>query len=276
LLGRNGSGKSTLIRILLGILDPTRGSATVLGNDCRQMFTETRGRIGYIAEGHPLIDWMRVRELQAFQKSFYPRWNTRIFEAVIDHFAIDPSARARQLSHGQRAGVSLALAMAPQPELLVMDDPAMGLDPVARRTLLEGMILMTRDAGHTIFFSSHVLDDVERVADQVAILDRNTLRVACPVETFRERVTRVVLSFPSGPPRLPPIPGLLRAQRERDRIALTLANYGPDTRKVIDKLGIVGIEESALSLEDAAIAYLGERGERSSLLAATQMAGEVS
>jgi ABC-2 type transport system ATP-binding protein len=187
---------------------------------------------------------------------------------VIDHFSIDPAARAKHLSHGQRAGVSLALAMAPQPELLVMDDPAMGLDPVARRTLLEGMILMTRDAGHTIFFSSHVLEDVERVADHVAILDRSTLRVACPVATFQQRVKKLIVSFIGEPPLLPPIPGLLRARRDARELTLTIANYGPDTRKAVELMGGVGVEEAAVSLEDAAIAYLGERGERVSLLTA--------
>jgi ABC-2 type transport system ATP-binding protein len=217
-----------------------------------------------------------VRDLQSFQKSFYPRWDDRIFATVIDHFSIDPAARAGHLSHGQRAGVSLALAMAPQPELLVMDDPAMGLDPVARRTLLEGMILMTRDAGHTIFFSSHVLDDVSRVADQVAILDQSTLRVACPVETFQERCKRLTLSFAGEPPRLPPIPGLLRARRDRHEIVLTVANLGPEARHVIAQLGSMHVEESTLSLEDAAIAYLGERGERLSLLAACEQPGVAS
>src|SRR5258708_7279369 len=190
LLGRNGSGKSTIIRMLLGLLEPTRGSAKVLGEDCRHLSPAARGRIGYVAEGHPLIDWMRVGDLESFQKSFYPKWDGRMFAAVLDQFALPAGARAGPLSRGQRAGLSLALTLATRPELLVMDDPAMGLDPVARRTLLEAMILVTRDAGHTIFFSSHVLDDVERVADHVAILDQSVLRVSSSVETFRSRVKR--------------------------------------------------------------------------------------
>jgi len=277
LLGRNGSGKSTLIRMLLGLLEPTRGAATVLGEDCRRLSPATRGRIGYVAESHPLIDWMRVRDLESFQKSFYspPQWNGRMFTAVVDHFGLPAKARAGKLSRGQRAGLSLALTLATRPELLVMDDPAMGLDPVARRTLLEAMILVTRNAGHTIFFSSHVLDDVERVADHLAIIDNSVLRVSASVEFFRTRVKRWQLSFAGTPPPLPlaKIPGLLAAHRDANELRLTIANPQPETPQVLASLGALSISELPLSLEDAVIAYLGERGEKPSLLQSTQLEG---
>jgi len=137
LLGRNGSGKTTLVRMLVGMLSPTRGGGTILGDDIRNIQPATRGRIGYIAEGHPLIDWMRVKDLESFQKSFYPDWDGKLFKTIVDHFGLSSTARASTLSRGQRAGVSLALVLSARPELLVMDDPALGLDPVARRTLLE-------------------------------------------------------------------------------------------------------------------------------------------
>jgi ABC-2 type transport system ATP-binding protein len=271
LLGRNGSGKSTIIRMLLGLLEPTRGSATVLGEDCRHLSSAARGRIGYVAEGHPLIDWMRVGDLESFQKSFYPKWDSRMFAAVLDQFALPAGARAGTLSRGQRAGLSLALTLATRAELLIMDDPAMGLDPVARRTLLEAMILVTRSAGHTIFFSSHVLDDVERVADHVAILDQSVLRVSSSVETFRSRVRRLVVRFRGDPPPLPPIPGLLESRRDANELRLTIANPRPDEEQIIESLGAISVEELPLTLEDAVIAYLGHRGETASLLQSTQL-----
>jgi len=273
LLGRNGSGKSTLIRMILGLLEPTRGRAVVLGDDARNIRPATRGRIAYVAEGHPLIDWMRVGQLESFQKSFYPNWNGRLFKNVVDQFSFSAGARAGHLSRGQRAGLSLALALASGPELLVMDDPAMGLDPVARRTLLEAMILMTRDAGHTILFSSHVLDDVERVADHIAILDRSVLRVSCPVEVFRSRVKRLTLSFAAIPPALPVIPGLLEVRREGNELRLILANFSAPAEQIVSTLGAVSADQTPLSLEEAVVAYLGDRGERVSLLQQTQEAG---
>jgi ABC-2 type transport system ATP-binding protein len=275
LLGRNGSGKSTLIRMLMGLLEPTRGSAVVLGDDCRRIQPATRGRIAYVAEGHPLIDWMRVSDLERFQKSFYPNWDDRVFRTVAEHFDLGSDAKASAISRGQRAGLSLALALATRPDLLVMDDPAMGLDPVARRTLLEAMILLTRDAGHTIFFSSHVLDDVERVADHIAIIDRSVLRVSCPVETFRSRVKRLVLDFTGKAPSARNIPGLLEARQEGNQLRLTLANFGPETDRAIAILGANSTTESALTLEDAVIAYLGDRTKQMSLLQQTQETGVI-
>jgi ABC-2 type transport system ATP-binding protein len=274
LLGRNGSGKSTLIRMLMGVLEPTRGAATVLGHDSQHLSPQVLGRIGYIAEGHPLFDWMRVRELGEFQKSFYPgTWDDRTFSAIVDHFHLSPTARAGKLSRGERAGVALALALAPQPELLVLDDPALGLDPVARRTLLEAMILVTRDRGRTILFSSHLLADVERVADRVAILDRSVLRASCSVDTFMSRVKRLLLRFPGPPPSLPPIPGLLQARRDDDNeLRLTIANVDDARMEQLRAMGAVEIEELPISLEDAVIGYLGDRGMQTSLLRETGVA----
>jgi ABC-2 type transport system ATP-binding protein len=270
LLGRNGSGKSTIIRMLMGLLEPTRGMGNVLGDDCTNLSPAVRGRVAYVAEGHPLIDWMRVRDLEAFQKPFYRSWNARTFKAVIDHFELDSSAKAGHLSRGQRAGVSLALAIATEPEVLVMDDPALGLDPVARRTLLEAMILLTRDSGRTIFFTSHVLDDVERVADHVAILDQSILRVSAPVEKLRQRIKQIVLSFADTPPKLPNVPGLLQARREAREMRLVVANYGASTQQLLETISPIQIETSEISLEDIVVAYLGARGEKLSLLQTTQ------
>ncbi len=151
-IGRNGAGKTTTIRMILGLLAPTRGSSTILGYESMALPPEARARIGYIAEGHPVYGWMRVGEYGAFQRGFYNRWNQEIFASVIDYFAIDPRTKAGHLSHGQRAGLHLAMTLAIEPEVLLLDDPATGLDPSARRSLLEAMIYFTRSRERTIFF----------------------------------------------------------------------------------------------------------------------------
>jgi ABC-2 type transport system ATP-binding protein len=266
-IGRNGAGKTTTIRMLLGLLEPTRGSCSILGCDSAALPPETRARIGYMAEGHPVYAWMRVGQYAAFQRGFYRHFNQDLFAAVIDYFAMDPATRAGHLSHGQRAGLHLAMTLAIEPELLVLDDPATGLDPAARRSLLEAMIYFTRSRRRTIFFSSHLLDDVERVADHVAILDYRVLRTCCSVETFRDRVRQFSVRFAAEPPReLPAIPGLLRASRAENELALVVANPDGQTRRLLEGLGAEAVDEQPLSLEDALIAYVGRHGKKNFLL----------
>jgi ABC-2 type transport system ATP-binding protein len=263
-LGRNGSGKTTTIRMLLGLLAPTRGSSTVLGHDSRNLPPEARERIGYMPESHSTYKWWTVRECGDYQSRFYSRWNERIFRSVIGHFKLDPRAKAGDLSRGERAGLSLAITLAPEPELLILDDPALGLDPVARRSLLESMIYVTAGAGRTIFFSSHLLDDVERVADHIAILDRSVLRACCSVETFRSRVRRFVLRYGPGaapPADLSPLPGLLHAQRAPGQLQLTVASADGGIEEKLRALGAAFIEEAPVSFSDAMTGYLGDRGE---------------
>ncbi|HSI11336.1 MAG TPA: ABC transporter ATP-binding protein [Chthoniobacter sp.] len=261
-LGRNGMGKTTSIRILLGLEDPTRGSTRVFGEDSRTLSPETRARIGYLPEGHHVYGWMTVKECGQFQASFFPKWNQDIFEAVITHFRLEPKMKAGHLSRGQRAGLCLAMTLAPEPELLVLDDPALGLDPVARRSLLQSMLYVTRQPNRTILFSSHLLSDVERVADRIAVLDGGTLRADCTVERFRESLRHYVLRFDSTPPPAPSIPGLLESFRTDRELALTFANATPDTEAQLARLQPTGMKPVEMTLEDAFVSYVGERGEK--------------
>ena len=265
-LGRNGSGKSTTIRMLLGLLEPDRGEASLLGCDSRALTPAVRARIGYLTEEHQIYGWMTVREAGSFQAAFHPRWNEKIFRGVIGHFGLDPRAQVKHLSRGMRAGLCLALTLAPDPELLILDDPALGLDAVARRSLIESMIYLTRRADRTIFFSSHHLADVERVADYLAVLDYSVLRACCSLEIFRNSVREVQLLFAGAPPKLPPIPGLLQAFRTENELRVTCVHYNEETERALRALGPLALETVPLGLEDAFIHYLGERGEKSFIL----------
>jgi len=263
-LGRNGSGKTTMIRMLLGLLEPTRGSCSLLGCDSADLPPRVRARVGYLAEGHHVYGWMRVRECGQFQSRFYEHWNSDVFAGVLDYFQLDPEARAASLSRGERAGLCLGLTLAPEPELLVLDDPALGLDPVARRALLEAMVYVTRRADRTIFFSSHLLSDVERVADRIAVIDHGRLSACCSLETFRDRVRRLVVRFAGPAPKLPDIPGLLDSVRSGDEIAVTVV--GEEGEEALRRLGAERIEPVPIDLEEAFISYVGRRGSRSVLL----------
>jgi ABC-2 type transport system ATP-binding protein len=263
LLGRNGVGKSTTIKMLLGLVRPDRGRAVLLGEDSAALTPPTRARIAYLAEGHPLYRWMTIGEMVRFIKAFYRQWNQRLVEQILDHFELSPRKKIRHLSRGQRAQVALALAVAPDPELLILDDPTIGLDTVVRRDFLESMIQIIQRQGRTILLSSHILSDVERVADRIGILVDGVLRVDCPTETFKETVKKVVLEFNGPPPEFPAYAGLVSWRQAGTRLEMVTTRLDDEQRQRIEQLRPRSWEVIDLNLEDAFIEYT--RGPRRSL-----------
>ena len=214
-IGRNGAGKTTAIKMMLGLLKPTAGSAQLLGCDCQQLTPQIRQRIGYVTEGHRLIGWMSIAYLENFQKAFFPRlWDDKLFAEMMEYFGLSKKQKIKHLSNGQRAQVSLALTLAPNPELLIMDDPTLGLDAAIRRQFLEGMIQLIMRQGRTILFSSHILGDVERVADRIIVIDKGSLRANCSLEEFRKAVKKVKFSFADSIPEKIDIDGLLYCRKQ--------------------------------------------------------------
>jgi ABC-2 type transport system ATP-binding protein len=262
-LGRNGAGKSTTIKMLTGMVHPDYGKAFVLGEDVAQLAPATRARIAYLAEGHPLYRWMAVGEMARFARSFYTTWDDRLLEQILDHFALPRRGKIRRLSNGQRAQLSLALAVAPDPELLILDDPTLGLDTVVRREFLESLIQVIQRRGRTILFSSHILGDVERVADRIGILVDGVLRVDCPTDTFKESVRKVVLEFGRTPPDFPGCGGLVSSRQVAASLELVVVGFGESQRQVCESLEPRSIDVLELNLEDAFIEYT--RGPRRSL-----------
>jgi len=258
LLGRNGSGKTTTIRMLLGLLSPTRGRALVLGSDSLDLPPGVRARIGYLAERLRLYDWMRIRQIERFQAATFPKWNREIFHTVGRHFSLKESAGVGTLSRGERLGLCLALTLAAEPELLILDDPAQGLDPVAHRALLEAIVYVTGEEKKTVFLSSHSPADVERVADRIGILDGGVLRAVSPADTFRERVGRWILKFQDPPPQAPDVPGTVKVEfRPENELVVTVADPGPETEALLARLGPVELRRITLTLEEVIVSYLG-------------------
>ncbi len=226
LLGRNGSGKTTALRILLGFLEPHAGQSTVLGRPSLQLRAEDRARIGYVSEDHRLYRLRRVREILDFETGTRPRFDRAFADAAVARCGLPPRLRVVQLSRGQRAQLALIVAVASHPDVLVLDDPALGLDVVMRRELLEVMIDLLADRGLAVLFSSHFLDDVERVADRISILHQGRLLVDADTDQIRRRVQkRAWTPGPGQPAASPPaLPGLLRADRRQLGFELTLVD----------------------------------------------------
>ena len=262
-LGRNGAGKSTTIKMLLGMVQPNSGRAKLLGEDVATLRPETRARVAYLAERHPLYSWMTIAEAVRFTRPFSRTWNGELLEQILDHFELARRAKIRRLSNGQRAQVSLALAVAPDPELLILDDPTLGLDTVVRRDFLESMIQIIQRRGRTIFFSSHILGDVERVADRIGIIDNGVLRVDCPTDHFKQSVRKVVLEFDKAPPECPSCEGLVSARPVGNRLELVIAGFNDRHHQLVESLEPRDKEVLELNLEDAFVEYT--RGQRRSL-----------
>ena len=212
-VGANGAGKSTLFRVLLGFLPPSAGQARILGRDSQRLTPQDRGRIGFVNEEHTLPGWMRVSAVIAMQRHHYPRWNQRAFDEVIGHYHVLPEQKVGQLSRGERAGLNLALALAQGPELLVLDEPTLGLDVVAKRAFLESLLYSNAAQDCTVIYCSHQMEEVERVADNLVILERGRLVNMSAPDDFCARVSHWVADIPFKGPEPASVPGLLERQR---------------------------------------------------------------
>jgi ABC-2 type transport system ATP-binding protein len=263
LLGRNGAGKSTTIKMLAGMVAPDYGSIELLGENIDSISQQTRARIAYMAEGHPLYNWMTIAEVARFTRSFYPHWNSVLYEQIIDHFGLSRKQKYGRLSKGQQAQVSLAVAVAPEPDLLILDDPTLGLDTVVRREFLESLIQIIQQQGRTVLFSSHILGDVERVANRIGIMVDGVLRVDCPTDTFRDSIRKITAEFSQTPPDFPGCTGMVNWRTAGMQLEIVVIGWGEEQEAVLQSLEPRWFDVTAMNLEDAFIEYT--RGPKRSL-----------
>jgi ABC-2 type transport system ATP-binding protein len=186
LVGANGAGKTTLIKHILGLLRAERGSVRVFGLDPVANPVAVLSRIGYLSEENDLPGWMRVDELIRYSRAFYPGWDDAYAEELRQAFALDTATKISTLSKGQKARAGLLVALAHRPELLVLDEPSSGLDPIVRRDILGAVIRTIADEGRTVLFSSHLLQEVEQVADHVTMIHKGTVALSAPLEAIRD------------------------------------------------------------------------------------------
>ncbi len=263
MLGRNGAGKSSLVRCILGQLRPARGNVEVLGENVWNRRTALMDRVGIVGEEPDAPPEMRVSELGWFSSRLYSRWRQNAFDERIGRFGIAPKSRFGELSKGQKKQVSLALALATSPELLILDDPTLGLDVVARKSLFEEVIADMADHGITVLITTHDLAAIESIADRIGVLRDGRLVLDEEVETLKARFRRI--RFASQPITLSR--GALETAKVRQWGSGTEAivtNYDDLAfERFRGETGIGPAEVSAMSLEEIFVAVAGENGERS-------------
>jgi ABC-2 type transport system ATP-binding protein len=252
-LGRNGAGKTTTIRMLLGLLKPDAGEVRVLGLDPRKSGVEIRRRVGYVAEDPVLFGWMRVKQLMSFMSPFYPTWDPAWAKQLADRFELPMDSRFKHLSKGQGVRVALLLALAHRPELVILDDPTLGLDPIMRKEFLRDLVTYLQGEQVSVFFSSHLLYEIEPVADSVVILDRGRIVRQAATEDLREQVKRLIAPL-AAEPFLRQLPGLLDLSVAGRQVTAVVSDIASVRPMLVN--APVPISEIDLNLDEIFEAYV--------------------
>jgi ABC-2 type transport system ATP-binding protein len=259
LLGRNGAGKTTALRCLVGLERADAGSLTVLDRDPQKLDVATRQRLTFLSEQGVPFPAATIDALLRLCTPLYPDWNRALELQVLTRFNIDPRRRLRDLSLGQQRAVGLVLAICPQPELLVLDEPAANLDAVARREFMEIILGLVGQGDRTVIFSSHILSDVERIADRVAILDRGRLLIESSLDDLKDQVRRLRLVFDRPPPDDLVVPGFLAIRRTGREVLVTVRNYEDGlAERLAAALGASSVDAQRIGLEELFIDLVGD------------------
>lgn len=261
-LGPNGAGKTTTIKLLMGLLRASAGRVSVLNLDPSEASVAVKTRVGYVPEQHFIHGWMRVDEAIAFCRTFYPTWNDRLCGDLVKLFGLDGRKRVREMSKGTVVKLSLVLALSHEPEVLILDEPMAGLDPLVREELLDGVLQTMYDGKRTILFSSHTFSDVQRLADTVAIIDEGELLIHCAVDDLLRSTKRIraVLSDGSAPAEHPD--GAIWQRVKNREWLVTVSDFSTEqVERLRSHNHVEHVEVIDLGLEDIFKDYI--RGRRS-------------
>jgi ABC-2 type transport system ATP-binding protein len=253
-VGPNGAGKSTLFRAMVGLHPRDKGEIRVLGCDAKSLTPEALSKLAFVPETHAEEPSLRVEELAAYRASIYPRFDRGFFQELAASFALRKEARVRELSRGQRAGLVVGLAIAQKPELLLLDDPLLGLDPFARRRIVEAILARTAEGEGTTVMAAHELGDIERVTDDVVFLGRGHGHALGNLTDLLDRVRLVRVSLETSITALDALPDVLAVAVKRDCIDVVIKRT--DVRALLVALDPKASLDEAISFEAVVLAWL--------------------
>lgn len=257
LVGVNGAGKTTLLKHVLGLLKARSGSVSVFGMDPVADPVGVLSKIGYLSEDNDLPGWMRVDELIRYTRSFYPKWDDAYAEELRRSFELDPKKRIKHLSKGQRARAGLLIALSFRPDLLVLDEPSSGLDPIVRRDILGAIIRAISEEGRTVLFSSHLLAEVERVSDHVAMMDKGRIVISERMDRLKETFRRLTVRFDDSRVSPPALRGAMVWQGAGHEWTTVCDGQLDAFRVAVAEAGARVIEEKGASLDEIFLAKVG-------------------
>ena len=250
LVGRNGSGKTTLIKSGVGLLCIDAGETRLFGEPSWDLSAAAKARLGYVPQAMSLYPWMRVRQVLTYTAAFYPRWNRDLVANLVKRWDLDVQARVGTLSPGQTQQLAIVLALAHEPEVLLLDEPAASLDPAARRQLLQIVLELASGSDRTILFATHIISDLERVADRIAILRNGKLQFSGELDALKDHVKRLHVSARDSLPPTLGVPGTLREDVQGHDGAVSVWGFTTDLAPRLAQRYQAHVEVYDLNLED--------------------------
>ena len=255
LLGKNGTGKSTTINILNGFLQPSSGECLIYGENTQNLSPANKSRIGFLIEGHVQYSFMNIHQIEKFYSGFYPKWNNKPYWELMSKLKVTPKQKISTMSCGQRSQVALGLILAQDPDLLILDDFSMGLDPGYRRLFIDYMREYAKAEKKTVFVTSHIIQDMERLIDDVLIMDYNKILAQQPIEKFMREFKQfnIRLTIPDMEVDFDSI--AVNVEKVKDKIEFYTYASAEEVKRYLTGKGIAydSFEEQKMSLEDAFI-----------------------
>jgi ABC-2 type transport system ATP-binding protein len=250
LLGRNGAGKTTLLRCLLGLSPINGGAIELFGQPMIEPGGERMHRIGFVPQTFDLFPWMKVRAYLDFTAAFYARWNTALVDRLLSDWELDTKQKIGELSQGQRQKLAIVRAIAPDPDLLVLDEPVASLDPQARRAFMGELLSLMRAPGKTVIFSTHITADLERADADIALLRDGRIQFTRPLAELREHLKRVIFHRTGGWTQPPVVAGVLKAHLQGDQAVLLVEDPAMDSLHALAARESAGLRIEVPTLED--------------------------
>ena len=260
LLGKNGTGKTTTINILNGFLQPAGGECLIYGENSQSLTPATKARIGFLIEGHIQYSFMDIRQIERFYAGFYPNWNPEPYRELMSKLKVDPGQKISSMSCGQRSQVALGLILAQDPDLLILDDFSMGLDPGYRRLFIDYLRAYAKSEQKTIFTTSHIIQDMERLIDDVLILDFNRVLVQCPVNEFMSGFRQFYFELDNDQVVLKKEKFMANLEQVKNKVELYTWESENFVRHFLanNQLAYHGFKQVSMQLEDAFIGLTGK------------------
>ena len=256
LLGKNGEGKTTLIRIIMGIIPGDRGTILFKGNEVKFNQSSYKKQVGYIPEESVFFGWMTIKELMAFNSSFYPKWNVQKARDFLDRFELDEKSRIKNLSRGMKLKLGLIVALVAEPELLILDDPTSGMDVPTRHDFLKGLIREILEEGTSILFSSHLVHELEGIIDHLGILHEGKLILEENFEKVKNNAKKVHLVFDGNVPEEIDIRGMLTKKIDGNKCDLGIYPWGKDMKKNLEALCPSKMNIESMTLEEIFVHFV--------------------